>query len=662
MFSSSLSSSGPLCERCVKIFVEFPRIERYIYGGEALNKTVLVFNDREKQQYPGLRSLALGTCVGCRILLNGLIEQNGSRLVQHVLDVESDSAPPQVYVKSKQTRSSSHVRKIKIHHRYNEPFLAAELAFCENPGDMISSSQVWAPQPSSTFDGLGSVGSWLDNCLKDHPECHHPPSRLPTRLIDVGPPDGSKEPCLRQSSDLQSAQAIHDRYIALSHCWGSSEAQCKTTTSTLPAHLVEIPHHLLPPTFRDAVKVTRRLNVRYLWIDSLCIVQDDTADWSHESSLMASVYSEAFLTIAATASANSSEGLFRDRVGAVFTEMWKPKKSLSEGMEDSFIVKDPADVSPDTVEKRHIAIGHWPKLDDLLWDTPLFSRGWTLQETVLSRRMVHFTSNQLIWQCWSRLLSEDSVINQTRQDYSYLVLPSGPTHSSVRLSWQSWVEDYSGRRLSKNEDRMAAIAGLTTYVAELANDEPLLGLWKKTLADDLLWRPWATTNPTQIEDAPISEFPSWSWLSIPRRIMCSRRSLLNEHITLLDARILWTAEKFSSKLKLGDLILRAKTQPCELVPDASWVYSVSECDARKIRLSSKWVLDRPSCLSRVHASHTFCTLIGDNRARSDYEIGAWYCLITEVIDPEQNIHVRLGMTEFKENHFAGIEPRTITLR
>jgi Heterokaryon incompatibility protein (HET) len=119
---------------------------------------------------------------------------------------------------------------------------------------------------------------------------------LPTRVIDVGLPEASTEPRLIISNGRDGA------YITLSHCWGvpdPSKPPLLTTAANLSAMIKEIPLESMPLNYRDAVVTTRKLSFRYLWIDSLCIIQDSVEDWEAESAKMGEVYQNAQLTIAA---------------------------------------------------------------------------------------------------------------------------------------------------------------------------------------------------------------------------------------------------------------------------------------------------------------------------------------------------------------------------
>ncbi|KAE9368034.1 HET-domain-containing protein, partial [Stipitochalara longipes BDJ] len=151
-----------------------------------------------------------------------------------------------------------------------------------------------------------------DECLENHEICLASPTgdpSLPHRVIDVGSIDGPAEPYLLETSYGQVGN-----YMTLSHCWGGG-TPVKTTSKNIQHHRVEVKLADLPRTFRDAVQVARKLSCRYLWIDSLCIIQDDRKDWEREAALMQQYYKHSLLTIAAADGNSSEAGLFRDRNG-----------------------------------------------------------------------------------------------------------------------------------------------------------------------------------------------------------------------------------------------------------------------------------------------------------------------------------------------------------
>jgi hypothetical protein len=194
---------------------------------------------------------------------------------------------------------------------------------------------------------------------------------MPTRLINVGTADA---PSLHLVETAD--QRITGHYIALSHCWGKLKKEERFCTYTDNIHDLkqDIPFNKLPPTFRDAVTATRALNVRYLWIDSLCIIQEDPEDWKIEAARMEDVFNSAYCTIAASSSASSLGGFLGNRKerAVIGINTAKGPLYLAEAIDDF---------------RKDVEQGI------------LNTRGWVYQERALSRRIIHFTSTQVYWEC-----------------------------------------------------------------------------------------------------------------------------------------------------------------------------------------------------------------------------------------------------------------------
>lgn len=211
---------------------------------------------------------------------------------------------------------------------------------------------------------------WTRVCDSEHDMCRRNEKdkpTIPTRLIEVG-----NALRLVEAADVKSSQ-----YVALSHCWGplkDDEKFCtyKRNIEQLKTH---IDFDALPRTFRDTVTVARGLGIDYVWIDSLCIIQDDDDDWQNESRKMEQVFNVAYCTIGASSAESSLDGFL-------------------------------ADPSPRSVvmlpSSRAGAAYVCIDIDDFHGDVelgPLNSRGWVLQERALSRRTIFFTSTQVYWEC-----------------------------------------------------------------------------------------------------------------------------------------------------------------------------------------------------------------------------------------------------------------------
>lgn len=225
----------------------------------------------------------------------------------------------------------------------------------------------------------------LADCDRTHSSCRSTDqTRWPKRVLALEESlNGEVSVTLMETQDSGVQMKDMDDYAALSHCWGSSQT-CITTTSNLEARKAGIPWEALPKTFQDAIQIVLRLDIKYIWIDSLCILQDDTEDWHTESAKMADVYELASLTLAATASPADSHGCY------------SPSLALADGME----LVLPEGVGPVRIAvRKHIT--HWDAVGhrEMCNQFPLLSRGWAYQERLLSRRILHFCETELVWEC-----------------------------------------------------------------------------------------------------------------------------------------------------------------------------------------------------------------------------------------------------------------------
>lgn len=244
----------------------------------------------------------------------------------------------------------------------------------------------------------------------------------------------------------------HNRYVTLSHCWGKHRP--KILDSSSKAELRQgIKLKDLPTTYKEAIQFAAQMeDVGWIWIDSLCIIQDDARDWTHESSDMRRVYKESFLNISATASRDSTEGLYRDRVPKA---LWEDEVNLKvdgihglsvenaltgvsgSSVSDCYTKPDtkqtklfwlsailkwfrpvsrlqPHETQEQIKEAREklqgkpfsrqegirrcilIDVSHW---DDLVNTAPVNIRAWVLQERLLAPRVLHFSNGQIAWEC-----------------------------------------------------------------------------------------------------------------------------------------------------------------------------------------------------------------------------------------------------------------------
>ncbi|KAH8600168.1 heterokaryon incompatibility protein-domain-containing protein [Bisporella sp. PMI_857] len=356
------------------------------------------------------------------------------------------------------------------------------------------------------------IDAWLMQCAGTHNRCPgRNPTVLPTRVIDVGPPDESREPRLYITSEGETGI-----YVALSHCWGKRPTLV-TKLATLDAMIKKIPFRSIPKTFADAIHVTRRLNIRFLWIDSLCIIQDSPPDWAIESTKMRDVYANSFLTIAAAMAADSHQGFLGKRSESLL----EPNVALVHYPPDS-------DQSG-TVYLRPDSDG-WSRS---VTDGILSRRAWTFQERLLSPRILYFGASQVFLECNCQSASEGFAFGATStpgepgmDGISKNIIHDWESHGFIFFSyplsrWYHCVEEYTRRNLTYSWDKLIAISGVAREISRkspsLQNpDAYLAGLWRADMLRGLLWEP-----VRQMELRPVDPYraPSWSWAALDGPIM-----------------------------------------------------------------------------------------------------------------------------------------------
>lgn len=359
----------------------------------------------------------------------------------------------------------------------------------------------------------------LFDCLTSHPSCARGPQlgpQLPSRVIDVG--ETGKDP------HLFVTNGKHAAYATLSYCWGKANS-FTTVTANLDSNQIAIPFQLLPATLQDAVYFTRQIGIKYIWIDALCIVQDSFEDWASESRKMAEVYSNAVVCLSGTGSEDASKSLFAKR-----KPLRLPQVVLPLGA--PFLNEFPFPESNDA----NFTIGQSFE-EEVMRLRPLNERGWTLQEDVLSPRIVKFASGEVYWSCLTHdtcetlplrgtsasEMSYGSVKDEFRNLYrvsekerSFRIVLRDPqaSHESfakldVYKAWEDIISDYSTRNFTKESDRLIALDGICSRLRTIFEGQPIAGLWiGPFFTRTLLWISHSNDKSREAYSAP-----SWSWTS-----------------------------------------------------------------------------------------------------------------------------------------------------
>ena len=328
----------------------------------------------------------------------------------------------------------------------------------------------------------------------------NPPLPRVARLVDLHG-FSTSSPKLRLVHTDNLGESIPP-YAALSYCWGK-DVFYKTTHANLEQGGRELPHDDLPCTFRDAFAIAKRLGVDYIWIDSLCIIQDSEADWNIESAKMPFIYSQALFCIAADSSASASGGCFNDSTS--FDEFAEDpiviRSSLSDGRESTLFVYQPAvgRFAPMTIETA-----------------PVAQRGWTFQERILSPRILHYTTEQVFWECRKGYIAQDGT-KTWAEDTGPSRSLSGLVNVKRQDPWsliQDWYREvimkFSRRRLTYTKDKLPAISGIARAYYGGLQCPYIAGIWTYKLGFGLSWH--------REDSAPMSSQVfrqnSFSWSSV----------------------------------------------------------------------------------------------------------------------------------------------------
>lgn len=412
------------------------------------------------------------------------------------------------------------------------------------------------------------------------PEVSHSPGpERPTRLLEIGSGlEGDIVHLIENDEDEVP-------YATLSYCWGIKESnkqsQWLTTTKNVHSRRAGFQRSDLPQTLQDSITVSKKLGIQHLWIDALCIIQDSEDDWTVEAAKMGGIYRGSLVTIVAAASSSAEHGFFNQRsistmeVLRAHEKLISIQSSLSDGRTSTLHIiignargKDRyssgttgQDLEIEDLYRCQVKKGHW------------FQRAWTLQEHVLSRRVLFYTSQMLLWECEHCRLSEDR-FPQMQGDKLYpLELVGsgawrGPDSALTLKKWYCGLaEQYSRRQMTFEGDKMVAIGALAKATSRGRQIPYLAGLWGDSVCSGLMWSPDGPGSKSKAATCP-----SWSWASQSSPItyiLADRQrpsnefmpQLLDVHVEAADIR-----NPFGD-VKSGYVMLHTKLQTARVLRD-----------------------------------------------------------------------------------------------
>jgi hypothetical protein len=356
-------------------------------------------------------------------------------------------------------------------------------------------------------------------CDFNHGTCNVEKAQVPfypTRLLELSGVRNTTE-FVRLVETAQ--ETMNGVYTTLSHRWGAADF-LQLKRKNLGAFCDAIAIKDLPRTFQDAIDVSRKLGINYLWIDSLCIMQDkdDLNDWFREAGLMHKVYSHSYCNLSATGAVDSSHGLYQPRYAH---DNHDTKVNLYVRHHNGHIQRS----------IRTIQASHYELWDQYVTQAAINQRGWVFQERALSPRVLHFGRHQLFWECRESQRYEKCPMNDLEamdpledgvyhiKSYWENAFARGKYNAKPQEYWRAIIEPYSATCFTNAGDKLIALSGIAKKVASITGDTYVAGFWRKHLEEQLLWR--LQSGDSREELLPRSSHycaPSWSWASIKGRI------------------------------------------------------------------------------------------------------------------------------------------------
>ncbi|KAJ8113757.1 hypothetical protein OPT61_g4182 [Boeremia exigua] len=394
--------------------------------------------------------------------------------------------------------------------------------FLEEELEGLLSAAELGTSTNPALNGGQQIKDWIRTCGIEHKHC---PKRagsaskfIPTRLLHIG----GKRAGDRIRVVNTKLNNVKGPYVTLSHCWGKDPLVTLRSSTLEEFMFVGVPWRKLSVNFQQAIEVAWFLEIDYIWIDSLCIMQGDIDDWNHEGSRMEKVYRNSFCNIAAADAGDSTGGLFRRR----------------EARDVMPALLEFTDESPIFGRRR------WVVLRSDLWNQallgrPLYKRGWVYQERMLAPRILHFSKHQLFWDCTEMSACETlpaglplPLDQQSARDRHWrgrlqesirgTRLLSGVNDDSLDDLWISTVKDYTSLDLTNQTDKRMAIWGVVKRLRDMQSEEYVAGMWEGALEEQLAWRVadcGAIRRPQELK-----RNPTWSWTSIQGTVLAPSRS------------------------------------------------------------------------------------------------------------------------------------------
>lgn len=389
-------------------------------------------------------------------------------------------------------------------------------------------------------------------------------------------------------------------------------------------------------TFKEAIQFTRRLEYQHLWIDSLCIIQDDDADWQRESANMASIYQGADLVLSASRASGGSDGLYASlsphpggHPNADFSTYTVEVKTDEDEME-SICFRRRFTHLPNITQRRLKSAAGFPTL----------RRGWIFQERILSTRVLHFGPHELSWECMCETTCQCRDQREQQGDTT-LLAPDGLSRTKAYFTpaywntltpqaldrcWHQLVEDYTSLDLTFEKDIFPAISGIAKRFQAARPSTYIAGMWENSLLSDMLW----TAAPAAGNENSSTSWacrpstwraPSWSWAAVKGPIeYINTHNGVNFFCDVVDTNIVLagsdpTGELRDARLHLKGYMILAKVQYTELAADQRlYPWNLLKLDILYNHVNNTWIdynCSLPGEDGVANGSEVECFVVGE---------------------------------------------------
>jgi hypothetical protein len=476
-----------------------------------------------------------------------------------------------------------------------------------------SRPHVTGASESSLSTSIDWVKNQMKICDEQERPCYNATKTkflLPKRVLDLWYP--IEEPLKTRVRLYEPRKNKKGQWATLSHCWGDKDPIC-TTELTRVDFLKKVPWEKISATYKDAIQITRQLGIRYLWIDSLCLIQDNREIWRAEASKMAEIYKNSYITIAATNAIDNDSRILKPEPFTNNHQLTLFQPTTDQRSPEVVIARETV---PVFIRKRfdHKPFSRTQKFEEPL----LLTRAWIYQERVLSPRVIHFCDNELVWECGADFSCQCGFLHQpgfpitTVKQGQRNRLADGQWMKTASLSismtprdvqvseddlrfkqefFRDRVSDYGRLDLKFPRDRLRAIGGIARQYQPPEGGSYFAGLWKETLAQDLTWHDSGEKPTRESWEALASGSfvaPSWSWASVKHPSYGLLRPSEDEPLfDLINCHIKWKGDDEFGECESGFLKLSGLKQEARLtLMRSNESHGETQCSWVKIPLIS----------------------------------------------------------------------------